>query len=348
MAQSPRRATVEDVIDALRQRESTFLSQPSIYLEFVHEREYMTDEKGVNRSYKPLQIIEARKGPWLLSKTTPTGGSEPPSWFSWKDRIGVMRRFDALTIRAEPPPELGQNNHYAYWQGIDFYKGIDAISTVAKTLTDARCISDLTQEFHLPGCILADQPEWTTTADSESIDGFSCVVIQNEEKDKIWLDPKLGYACRRREMKDDLGRPVREWQHSDFKEFVPGLWLPKKQTHIFFFTADSPKLVGTPRLREKNRLVKASFALLQDTLFDVPIPEENGIVIDTIRDVTYELHPHEMSNDELIHRAISKARIIRTANRRWQPGAIAWGILTLTAGLTLYHHWRGHEKQPRV
>lgn len=329
--QSP--VAISDIIQKLRERETILLSQPSIYVEFVHERQYMPDETGLTREYHPMRIIVARKRDMLLTKAQVDSGDQMPSWFSWKDNIGVRRYYQALTIKAEPDTELYEHNHYHACQFLDFYAGVNTIPTIHKMISGATSISETTRDTILPASIENTRDEWGTPTRS-TIDGVDCVVISRRGLDTIWLDPNRGYACRRREWKDNQGKMVTEWHHRDFYEYVAGLWLPRQQTRVFYFREQAPSLAGMPRLREHNRLVKASFVMLPDTFFDIPIPEENGVVQDLIRDVNYELHPHEMSTDELLTRSIVKAARIRAAHQPWQPGIVSWTTLIVVFALS--------------
>lgn len=54
-----------------------------------------------------------------------------------------------------------------------------------------------------------------------------------KETDRIWFDPSLGLAPRRREQRvDDTFADV--WTNSKFEEFAPGCWLPWECTWTFY------------------------------------------------------------------------------------------------------------------
>jgi hypothetical protein len=75
---------------------------------------------------------------------------------------------------------------------------------------------------------------------TELVDGAACVVIEADvsasqsnkaknRKDILWLDPALGYSPRKWESWDDSVLITRR-SNSNFEEFAPACWLPRKAT----------------------------------------------------------------------------------------------------------------------
>ncbi|MHC4402443.1 MAG: hypothetical protein ACYTG0_22490 [Planctomycetota bacterium] len=67
----------------------------------------------------------------------------------------------------------------------------------------------------------------------EKVGGTDCVVVEAPGHDKLWLDPKRGFALRRRE----LWREGILWETTechDLAQLVPGVWMPKTVTRTYF------------------------------------------------------------------------------------------------------------------
>jgi serine protease Do len=90
----------------------------------------------------------------------------------------------------------------------------------------------------------------------ETVDGAACVVVEGKRRnsrdgkravltDRIWFDPKLGYAPRKWEQRED-GRFLGERTNKEFEEFTPGCWLPWEGT----WTLGTPAWVG-PEWRDR-------------------------------------------------------------------------------------------------
>lgn len=107
----------------------------------------------------------------------------------------------------------------------------------------------------------------------EIVDGAPCIVVETEwtndlkEKgeeivtDKIWFDPRLGFAPRRWEHRVN-GRINTVRANSDFDEFAPGCWLPWESSLTHFAPAwVFDEFRDAPAYRFNMRLRKASVNL---------------------------------------------------------------------------------------
>ena len=80
---------------------------------------------------------------------------------------------------------------------------------------------NLKQRFRLPD-VLA-KGTWRVVAEREQLDGAACLVIQSSETEKLWLDPKAGFAVRR--WTKDL--PYKhDFQYHDFRQVADQFWIP--------------------------------------------------------------------------------------------------------------------------
>ncbi|MCY2954974.1 MAG: hypothetical protein NTU53_23845 [Planctomycetota bacterium] len=112
----------------------------------------------------------------------------------------------------------------------------------------------------------------------EALDGAACIVVEGERQnerdgkrqvisEKIWLDPKLGFAPRRwEEWADGVFGSRRT--NSKFDEFAPGCWLPWESTwSLGTPTWVAPELRNQPALSYNMRLRKARVNDVSDDLF---------------------------------------------------------------------------------
>ncbi len=112
----------------------------------------------------------------------------------------------------------------------------------------------------------------------EAVDGAACIVVEAQRQDerdgkrrvvleKIWLDPKLGFAPRQWEQWADAVFESRR-TNSKFDEFAPGCWLPWESTWTLGTPAwVAPELRNQPALTYNMRLRKARVNDVSDDLF---------------------------------------------------------------------------------
>jgi hypothetical protein len=80
------------------------------------------------------------------------------------------------------------------------------------------------KRYRLPDLFSVDQCSVTT--DTKGIEGTKSVVLEAPGNLKIWLDPDLAYAVRRREVTLD-GRMILRYECSDFEKVVSNVWMPR-------------------------------------------------------------------------------------------------------------------------
>ncbi|HTE21240.1 MAG TPA: PDZ domain-containing protein, partial [Armatimonadota bacterium] len=113
---------------------------------------------------------------------------------------------------------------------------------------------------------------------TEAVDGSPCVVLEGEYNqagdggrelrgERIWLDPKLGFAPRRWEQRVD-GALVATVSHAAFEEAAPGCWLPWESTWTSAAPAwTAPSFRGSPAYSWVMRLRRVRVNDLPDELF---------------------------------------------------------------------------------
>jgi hypothetical protein len=73
------------------------------------------------------------------------------------------------------------------------------------------------------------------------VDGASCHVIEIPGGDRIWVDPSIGWAVRRREKYwPSMGKKRAFYELTDYREEEPGIWLPRGlRRNVFAATTDA-------------------------------------------------------------------------------------------------------------
>lgn len=124
-----------------------------------------------------------------------------------------------------------------------------------------------------PHCLRPRNPapdfkDYVVLAGQEKIDGAWCHVVNCAGKQKLWVDPQIGYALRRKEMYRPGGRSLAEYSYTEFIEPVKGLWLPTRCTRLTSpFDDDKVKLqlvVEVKDLLLNDRVADGNFDLAVD------------------------------------------------------------------------------------
>lgn len=93
---------------------------------------------------------------------------------------------------------------------------------------DDPCLADQgrdAQRDRLPE--IMEVTPFTIKGEREMVDGAACLLLESPGFQRLWLDPKLGYAARRREVLDG-DQPLMDVQASDFAEVVSDVWMPRR------------------------------------------------------------------------------------------------------------------------
>ena len=118
-------------------------------------------------------------------------------------------------------------------------------------------------KFRMPD-LLANE-KWRVVADHERLDGADCLVIESTDKNKLWLDPKAGFAVRRW----TTGNPITtDREYHDLRHVAGHFWMPQAITLTWFGDNLLPnEYRGKPVMRYRYEMT--SFELNE------PVPEES-------------------------------------------------------------------------
>lgn len=129
--------------------------------------------------------------------------------------------------------------------------------------------------------------------EQEQVDGAWCHVVQCADVQKLWVDPQIGFAVRRKERhkpgsaRDDFNDgkplPLADYKFSNFSEAVPGLWLPLHCERITYpATAKSLE----PELELVLDVTSLDVNTVSDRDFEIELPAGTMVVGKTIGFVT--------------------------------------------------------------
>jgi hypothetical protein len=162
----------------------------------------------------------------------------------------------------------------------DFYRVADFLENLGLCPLDPQPGPQRTKyqvEFWFPDNFAAYE-ECHVLPTEATVDRAACIVVEAKRQtgpdgkhatitDKIWFDPKLGYAPRKWEQRMD-GRLLNLRSNRDFEEFAPGCWLPWEATWTVGTPAwVSPEMRDRPGYSHNMRLLKARVNNVSDDLF---------------------------------------------------------------------------------
>lgn len=172
---------------------------------------------------------------------------------------------------------------------------------------------------------------------SVAVDGHTCVVLVAAGSDKLWLDPELAFALRRREIYFPNGRIKGRYHFKDFKDVGEQLWLPMLIAWEFF--PDDGKL--DPQWTKETRVSRLDIGKQIDRklmAFEFPV---GTTVNDKIENKQYVVGA---GGKEYFEKSISelrqKRRLLSTVS--WTTLAII-GVNVLLGSVLLvmvYRRWR--------
>lgn len=193
-------------------------------------------------------------------------------------------------------------------------------------------------DYWLPSGFERNPDRYRVLPQRETTDGADCVVLDWAGRDRIWLDPALGYAIRKREFQWPSGTMRDRLVSRDFQHMAENLWLPREIVHEQFCTADDPPAMknlvsGIRTIRVSEMRVEAA----PESTFIVEVPE-GAVVNDMVRHIFYErVNP----GDDPIARAEAEVRR-QLGQSSWLSSWVTWlvaGVIALAVGLLAYRRF---------
>lgn len=112
------------------------------------------------------------------------------------------------------------------------------------------------------------RPGWRVLERQEQVDGAWCHVLELPKKQRLWIDPNVGFAVRKREFyREAAGAPVaRRYTAGDFVEGAERVWLPKRVVYEGFLAPPAQEKIG---YRDEINVSSVEVNNVPDSLFDV-------------------------------------------------------------------------------
>ncbi len=154
----------------------------------------------------------------------------------------------------------------------------DYLFNVGHILPDAIDPSRDRKDQRIPDLLASGNFRVTAT---DKVEGVPCITVSWPKRETIYLDPKLGYALRRREYFDaDSGLLTNLLTNKDFVEVRPGLWLPKTcWADRCAPSSAAPGHRGEPMIRHMALVHSLTINKVPDSLFELEI-EPGSVVVD--------------------------------------------------------------------
>jgi hypothetical protein len=191
-----------------------------------------------------------------------------------------------------------------------------------------------------PHCLRPDnrKPDFVVLPNQEQIEGAWCHVVDCGGNQKLWVDPQLGFALRRKQRYKPGGARLADYSFSKFSEPVKGLWLPTVWARVTIPGDDDLNKSELEMLVEVKAL---SVNQVADRDFDLVLPPGTmvsglGKGFVTGGDKTQLL---DLAVGDLLQKEKSRSlRAWLTIN-----GLLAVG---LAAAAAIYWRWRSKSRAP--
>jgi len=203
-----------------------------------------------------------------------------------------------------------------------------------------KVLGDSTSLPQLPSYLEEHAGEYRMNSTPVTVDGAKCLVLEWPQMDKMWVDPALNYAIRRRVYHWEEGGPRKlDIRNQDFKEVKPGLFLPMKQTVL--------KFANMPSEREAiwDKVTAEIGLSVQEVSFDQKLDLANfelpaGVMVnDTIRKENYRV-PEE--GEKSFERPILEAVQLKMNPSRsaWLPWILCGSMFFILLAVYLFRRRR--------
>lgn len=180
---------------------------------------------------------------------------------------------------------------YFHHCGIDPFRALAAdVGADYAQLKEKEHLKDYTSLPQHPAFLRENSSEYVVVPGVHEIGGESCVLLEWSGMDKMWLDPNLGYALRRRvyHWVEDGPRKL-DIQNEDFEEISPGLYLPRRQIVRKYANMPSERQAIWDKVTAELGYTAAKITLgeeLPNEPFELPA---GALVIDMVREETYRV-----------------------------------------------------------
>jgi hypothetical protein len=193
----------------------------------------------------------------------------------------------------------------------------------------------------------------------EAVDGCDCVVVFCPSREKIWLDPKIGYAPRKWEVIDAQSNLLKERrQYASYEEVVTGVWLPKECWCDWCGPASAPDPYrGQPMYRSVVTVTNLSVNRVPDERFTLQFEPGTFVGDETLvppkdgkqRIIAYTMPANPGDLDAVVHKAMGGKNDTSSHESKWRGskfGLIGLVGMTFVLLLLIAARWYRRRRQP--
>ena len=301
--------TIDSIIrDFERIEEKLFVLNDKFYVQYasvVAEKRLL--KSGEKNLYLPVRYINARKGEiWVVRSILVNDDPEAPglknemTFYSNKGNVLDWKGTPNHAVVA--PFELGRNS-YHNWYLFQYY-GVVPFRYIAES--NGVSYKDVLDRIHdtpeldtLKNSLLPDiknnQSKYTVLNEQEEVEGHLCWAIEWPQMDKIWIDPRISGAIRKRIVHWSESGPIKSViVNSDYREVQDGLFLPFRQ-EVTNFVGPEMELHQSLWRKDHSYFVYkvdsiqlGSFDAVAETFFDIKLPV-GASVYDVRQDMHYTI-----------------------------------------------------------
>ena len=263
------------------------------------------------------------------------GAANMPSTYSYDGKSTYVTQVGSIMIQEQKAPGC-ENGEYYCTEFLDI------------PITD----SDRAQydnAWFYPHCLRSDlQSFYTVLPQLEQVDGAWCHVLFRDKRDKIWVDPKLGGAYRRRDRYNEAtgGKVVLmcRYSTSDFVEAAPSIWVPKRCTRLDFApAANPPNYWNKPYLELHVDVEKVAVNQVTNEDFNISVPP-GTIVVDKNGSFALKGNKEYLLNELAEQASVQRRQGGLLRGLFW---ALVLGI-TIGVGVLSHYFYKRHKKQPSI
>ncbi len=203
----------------------------------------------------------------------------------------------------------------------------------------------------MPYALDAPQLQWTVHPTLDVVDGAECHVLVSSDRQRIWVDPAIGFAMRFREQYEPVKNlPEHEWPllvryfYSQFERTAAGVHLPSKNEIVAYHSSSSPRSVwNQPKFYTVHNVRRLAVGReVHDDLFSFELPPGTE-VLDEVRDRFYRVGAFGEELDRLVGQGREELAQSRFEGRIWILLVNAT-VVMLLALLCGYRLLRSHRR----
>ena len=205
-------------------------------------------------------------------------------------------------------------------------------------------------DWFLPYALDVPELEWKVSPKLEIADGAECHVLESKYRQRIWVDPKIGYAIRFRERDAPIkDKSADQWplgeRHAfgSYRKFTGEIWLPERIVAVGYADTTVPENLWN-RVSRRSTLQVTKLAVndnVPDSLFTMSFPP-GTFVMDEVHNRNYRIGKSNEELDVLVQEG--RGELPGSPSRRsWVM--ILLNVVAIIALASLFVYWKVAKKR---